>query len=375
MNHDRIFLSAPDVRDLELAYVTAAIQSNWLAPIGPALTAFEAGLARATGRKFAVGLSSGTAALHLALLGVGATPDDRVYCSSLTFVGSASPIVHIGAKPVFIDSEERSWNMDPGVLQAALTADAARNELPAAVVVVDLYGNCADYDAIVDICSEFEVPLIEDAAESLGSTHGNRRAGSFGVSAILSFNGNKVITSSGGGALVTDDEAAAERVRYLSQQARQPAGHYEHTEIGFNYRMSNVLAALGHAQLDRLDDRIARRKAIHSRYTEFFTRVDGAEVLGAPEWGSSNHWLSCVTFGAGKPGITAQVIETLETQNIESRPIWKPMHLQPVFADAEAHLNGVSERLFDRGLCLPSGSGMTESELDRVIECLTKEHL
>lgn len=375
MTHDRIFLSAPDVRDLELSYVTAAIESNWLAPVGPALTAFEAGLAEATGREFAVGLSSGTAALHLALLGAGVGPGDRVMCSSLTFVGSAAPIVHAGAKPVFIDSETHSWNMDPDLLRAALQADAERNDLPAAVVVVDLYGNCADYAALVGICDEFEVPLIEDAAESLGSTHGDRRAGSFGVAAILSFNGNKVITSSGGGAFITDDEAAADRARYLSTQARQPAVHYEHTEIGFNYRMSNVVAALGHAQLDRLDDRIARRTEIHQRYTDFFDGVDGAEVLAAPKWGTSNHWLSCVTFDAGARKTAGELITALEAENVESRPIWKPMHLQPVFADAEAHLSGVGERLFETGVCLPSGSGMTDAEHDRVIDCLAKELL
>lgn len=372
---ERIFLSAPDVRDLEVDAVVAAIESNWLAPVGPALNAFEGALAEATGRKHAIGLTSGTAALHLALLAAGARPGSRVYCSSLTFIGSASPIVHLGAHPVFIDSESHSWNIDPGLLRSALTDDAQHGRLPAAVVVVDLYGNCADYAEIVAACAEFEVPLIEDAAEALGATYRDAPAGSFGTSAILSFNGNKIITSSGGGALVTDDESVADRARYLSTQARQAAVHYEHTEIGFNYRMSNVLAALGHAQLTRLDERIERRTAIHARYTDFFEGVEGAEVLQAPQWGSSNHWLSCVTLTSPSGHGPSNVIAALDARNIESRPIWKPMHLQPVFADAETHLNGTAEHLFGAGMCLPSGSGMTDVELDRVIDCLDKELL
>ncbi len=370
----RIHLSAPDLRDLERDRVLAAIDSGWIAPAGPDLARFEANLADVTGRAHAVALTSGTAALHLALLGAGVGPGDDVIVSTLTFIGSVTPVVFCGATPVFLDSEPTSWNMDPALLDAELTERASRNDLPKAVVIVDLYGNPADYASLVEVCGRHDVTLIEDAAEGIGANHEDGPCGSFGESAIVSFNGNKIITSSGGGALVTDDAEAAERARYLSQQARQPVVHYEHTELGFNYRMSNILAALGDAQLERLPERIARRSKIHAAYTEIFARNDGIEVLQPPSWGSSNHWLTVVQVDPESAGTTALALMTaLDGADIESRPVWNPMHRQPVFAKNPARLNGVSDRLFANGLCLPSGSGMTDAQLDRVLDALAKE--
>lgn len=373
MTEARIFLSAPDVRDLERDYVMAAIDSNWIAPAGPDLDAFEVQLAEKTGRKHAVALSSGTAALHLALLNVGVEAGDEVFASTLTFVGSVSPIVHIGAHPVFIDSESTSWNLDPNLLSQELDRRSTEGSLPAAVVAVDLYGNPADYEAIVEICREHDVPLIEDAAESLGANHGLGPCGSFGTSAILSFNGNKITTSSGGGAYVTDSAEDAERARYLSTQARQAAVHYEHTEVGFNYRLSNILAALGRAQVERLEDRIARRCEIYTSYSHLVAELDHVDMLTPPPWGTGNHWLSCLQIGPESKSTPKDLIEALSRQNIESRPIWKPMHLQPVFENAEAVLNGTSERIFTQGICLPSGSGMDDADLERVLMALKKE--
>lgn len=373
MTESRIFLSAPDVRDLERDYVMAAIDSNWIAPAGPDLEAFEIQLAEKTGRKHAVALSSGTAALHLALLNAGVGPGDEVIVSSLTFIGSVSPVVHIGATPVFIDSEPTSWNLDPALLAEELDRRSADGTLPAAVVVVDLYGNPANYQPIIAACRQHDVPMIEDAAEALGASHDLGPCGSLGHSAILSFNGNKITTSGGGGAYVTDSDEDADRARYLSTQARQTAVHYEHTEIGFNYRMSNVLAALGRAQVERLDDRIARRTEIHEAYASVADASDDVEVLQSPPWGAGNHWLTCLRLGANARAGATQVIDALAANNIESRPIWKPMHLQPVFDGATSVLNGTSEQIFSEGICLPSGSGMGDADLSRVLAVLAEK--
>lgn len=365
---DRILLSAPDVRDLEREYVNAAIDSNWIAPAGPDLERFEVLLAERTGRRHAVALSSGTAALHLALLAAGVEHGDEVLVSTLTFIGSVSPICHIGAVPVFIDSDAQSWNMSADLLEAELGRRAQTGSLPAAVVAVDLYGNPADYRRITAACANYGVSLVEDAAEALGATHDDGPCGSFGSSAILSFNGNKIATSGGGGALVTDDAAIADRVRYLSTQAREPALHYEHTEIGYNYRMSNILAALGRAQVERLDERIARRREFYDAYAKVSEAAAGVELLSPPPWGAGNYWLSCISLEPGVAKIDAAgLIARLDEASIESRPVWKPMHLQPVFSGAAAVLSGYAEKAFAAGVCLPSGSGMTDDQFAHVM--------
>ncbi len=364
----RIYLSPPDVGVDERDALLAAFDGGWIAPVGPDLDRFEAGLSSMTGRH-AVALVSGTAALHLALLAVGVQPGDDVFVSSFTFAASANAITYCGARPVFVDSDTESWNMSPALLRSALEQAATDGRLPRAVVVVDLYGQCADYEQLVPICREFGVAVVEDAAEALGATAFGRPAGSFGDIAVLSFNGNKIITTSGGGALLTDDEATASRARYLATQARQPAIHYEHTEVGFNYRMSNLLAAVGSAQLDRLPAMSSRRLAINARYREAFAHTP-LTFMPVPSWSAWNGWLTCVVFGdgAGRDG----VMDALAAADIESRPLWKPLHLQPVFADAPAILDGTSESLFTTGLCLPSGSALTDDQIDRITEIVTR---
>lgn len=360
---DRIFLSSPDVTDAERRALLAAFDSGWIAPVGPDLSAFEAALAEWT-TGHVVALSSGTAALHLALLAAGVAPGDEVFVSTFTFAATANAVAYCGATPVFIDSEAASWNMSPGLLREALETAARSGRLPAAVVVVDLYGQCADYDPIVEACAEFDVPLIEDAAEALGATYRGRPAGSFGAAGVLSFNGNKIMTTSGGGALVARSPEEADRARYLATQARQPAVHYEHTEIGFNYRLSNLLAAIGIAQLERLPAMRSRRLEINARYRAALT-ADHVEFMPVPEWSDWNGWLSCVVFddGARRDAVMA----ALDAANIESRPLWKPLHLQPVFTDHPRRVDGTSEDLFERGLCLPSGSVLTDDDVERII--------
>jgi len=367
----RIFLSAPDIRGREVADVTAALDSGWLAPAGPDLEHFEAELSKWADGRSCVALSSGTAALHLALLGVGVQPGDEVICSTLTFAASANAIVHAGANPVFVDSEETSWNLDPMLLAEELDRRAAAGRLPRAVMTVDLYGQCCDYEPILAACARYGVPVIEDAAEALGATYDGRPAGSFGVAAAFSFNGNKIITASGGGALVSADAAMADRTRYLATQARQPAAHYEHTEVGYNYRLSNVLAALGRAQLKDLSDRVDRRRAFNQRYRAALADVAGVSFMPEADRCRSTFWLSCLTIDPTEAGVDRETVRLrLEEADIESRPVWKPMHLQPVYDGAPAVLNGVSDRLFDLGLCLPSGSGMSDEQFEFVVEHL-----
>ncbi len=369
----RIFLSAPDLRGREIEYVTAALESGWLAPAGPDLAAFETEISAWAEGRHAVGLSSGTAALHLALLVSRVQPGDEVMCSTLTFAATANAIVQAGAAPVLVDSDDASWNLDPDLLAQELKRRADLGRLPAAVVAVDLYGQCCDYERLVPICAEYDIPLIEDAAEALGATFAGRPAGSFGDVAIFSFNGNKIITASGGGMLVTPDEAVADRVRYLSTQARQPAAHYEHTEVGFNYRLSNILAALGRAQLKDLDARIERRREFNRRYREALEGRPGVDFMPQADRCHSTFWLTCLTIDPAEAGVDRETIRLgLEEHDIESRPVWKPMHRQPVFADADAVLNGVSDRLFDEGLCLPSGSSMTDEQFAFVTDHLVR---
>jgi dTDP-4-amino-4,6-dideoxygalactose transaminase len=358
----RIYLSSPDVGASERQALLDAFDGGWIAPVGPDLDRFERLLSDVTSR-VAVGLSSGSAALHLALLAVGVQPGDTVFVSSFTFAASANAVTYCGAQPVFIDSDLASWNMSPQLLRASLVDAAAHGRLPSAVVAVDLYGQCADYERIEPICAEFAVPLVEDAAEAIGARAHGRPAGSFGDIGVLSFNGNKIMTTSGGGALLAADEATAAHARYLATQARMPAVHYEHLDIGFNYRLSNLLAALGCAQLERLPGMLGRRLAINARYRDRLAGV-GLTLMPVPEWSEWNGWLTCVVFDDATARDRA--MHALDAENIESRPLWKPLHLQPVFADAPHWVDGTSESLFRNGLCLPSGSVLSDDDVDLV---------
>jgi dTDP-4-amino-4,6-dideoxygalactose transaminase len=364
----RILLSGPDVGDLEEKWVTEAIRSGWIAPLGPMVDAFEERVAERCGRRFAVALASGTAALHLGLLELGAGPGTAVIVPTLTFAATANAAVYTGAEPVFVDCDPESGALDPGLLERALTDLRATGTPVAAVVPVDLLGRCADYTRLTEVCERFGVPLLSDAAEGLGASHAGLPAGSFGVAAALSFNGNKIMTTSGGGMLLTDRPELAERVRYLSTQARRPAVHYEHTEIGYNYRLSNVLAALGLAQLERLDEMIDRRRALRERYAELFGAVPGVRVFQRAGDEADNCWLTAVLVDPDEAGWSPEDLRrTLDEAYIEARPLWKPMHLQPVFAGARAYLDGSADRLFATGLTLPSGSALTGDQIDTVL--------
>jgi len=364
----RIYLSPPDIRPLERQMVLDAIDSGWVAPAGPDLARFEAEVAEVTGTKHAVALSSGTAALHLALLELGVGPGDFVLVSTFTFAATANAVAYVGATPVFIDADAETWQLDPELLAAELEARAAAGTLPKAAIVVDLYGQCADYARIVPLLDLYGVVLIEDAAEAVGATFANRNAGSFGRCGVISFNGNKLITSGGGGMLVTDDATLAARVRHLSTQAREPVAHYEHIEIGYNYRLSNMLAAFGRGQLASLTERIARRAEIEHRYRAALAERPGYSFMPVGPDRTVNHWLTVITIDPTLAGHDAEALRVhLEGDDIESRPAWKPMHLQPVFADAPRRTNGVSENVFKTGLCLPSGSSMSDADVDRVV--------
>lgn len=367
----RIYLSPPDMSAREREMLLAAFDSNWIAPLGPEVDAFERELADRTGTSDAAALSSGTAALHLALVLLEVGPGDEVWTSTLTFAATANAIRYVGASPVFIDSESDGWNLDPDLLAQALEDAAKAGTLPKALIVVDLYGRCADYDRILPLCARYEVPVIEDAAEALGSTYRDAPAGSFGVMAALSFNGNKIITTSGGGALLSDDAAWVERARYLAAQARQPTPHYEHLEIGYNYRLSNLLAALGRAQLARLDALIERRRTIHQAYRNALSPIDGFSFADANADHRPNHWLTCVLVDEGRVGVGPEAIRgALETRNIEARPLWKPMHLQPVYRGCRVLGGNIAEDLFRRGLCLPSGSSLSNADQQRVLDAI-----
>ncbi len=365
----RIYLSPPDVGPRERELLLDAFDSGWIAPLGPHVDAFEAELAARVGLPHAAALSSGTAALHLALLLLGVGPGDEVLTSTLTFAATANAITYVGARPVFLDAEAATWQLDPDLLAEALETRARAGTLPAAVVTVDLYGQCADYDRILPLCAEHGVPVIEDAAEALGATYRGRPAGSFGLAAAFSFNGNKIITTSGGGMLVSADEDLIARARHLATQARDPAPHYEHSVIGHNYRMSNLLAALGRAQLQGLDDKIAARRRINARYRAAFAECDGLEPMPFADYGEPNCWLTCITVDAASFGADREQIRlALHERDIEARPVWKPMHLQPVYAEAEILGGAVSAGLFADGLCLPSGSNLSEAEQAEIID-------
>ena len=427
----RIYLSSPHMGEKEFAYVQEAFATNWIAPVGPHLTAFEKEFCEEVGSPHAAAVSSGTAALHLALRLTGVQRGDEVVCSTLTFIASVNPIVQLGATPLFVDSELRSWNMDPELLRELLSRKAAEGKRPKAVVVVHLYGQSADLDAILAVCEEFEVPLIEDAAEALGAVYYTRRhvvacngkadgvrqhvdgaaegrapersegatkagalrateeqtlkadtltdgvpegaravtPGTLGVIGIYSFNGNKIITTSGGGMLVTARTDLVERARFLATQARDPAPHYEHSVDGYNYRMSNVLAGIGRGQLAVLAERVNARRAVFQFYTDRLGDLPGLEFMPEAEFGRSTRWLSCLTIDpAISGGVTREMVRlALEKEDVEARPVWKPMHQQPLFANCEITGGAVADRLFELGLCLPSGSNLTQSELEKVV--------
>lgn len=364
----RIYLSPPDVGTAEVEFVLEAFEANWVAPVGPHLDAFEQEFAGMVGAAHAVALSSGTAALHLALRLAGVGPGDEVLCSDLTFIASAAPITYLGARPVFIDAEEQSWNMDPVVACAVIEEKARAGRPPKALVLVHLYGQSADLAPIKACCDRHGVKLIEDAAEALGATYGELSPGSLGWAGIHSFNGNKIITTSGGGMLVTAEATVATEARFLATQARDAAPHYQHSTIGYNYRLSNICAGIGRGQLLRLASKVTRRRAHFRAYQQALGDLPGVVFQPEAPWGQSTRWLTCLTIDPARAGRTREDIRlALAAADIESRPLWKPLHLQPVFTAAEYHGTGVGERLFADGLCLPSGSGMTEEQRQRVI--------
>jgi dTDP-4-amino-4,6-dideoxygalactose transaminase len=368
MTDARIYLSPPDVSDVERKLLLDAFDSNWVAPVGPDLDAFEAQVAELVGVRHAVALSSGTAALHLALMAAGVRRGDTVLVPSFTFAASANAVMYLGARPVFVDSTADTWNVDPRLVAEELRVRAARGQLPRAVIAVDMYGQCADYEPLLVACDRYGVALIEDAAEALGASYRGRAAGSFGLAGVLSFNGNKIITTGGGGMLVTDDGRIATQARYLATQAREPVAHYEHRAVGHNYRLSNLLAAVGRGQVQRLDELIAARRRTARFYRTALGDLPGLTFMPVADYGVPNWWLTCLlvdadTFGADRD----RIIEHLGRQNIEARPAWKPMHLQPVFRDCVMRGGAVSADLFRRGLCLPSGSALTDHDRERVV--------
>ena len=376
MSKNKIWLSSPHIGCNELQYVNDAFATNWIAPLGPHVNAFEQGLQTLTNTKHAAALSSGTSAIHLALILLGVKTGDNVFCQSITFSASANPISYQGAIPVFIDSEKDTWNMDPTLLKNALEEAIQNGKLPKAIIPVHLYGMPAKMNEIISIANEYGVPVIEDAAEALGADINGKPCGSFGAFGVLSFNGNKIITTSGGGALLSEDAEMIEMARFLSTQARDVAPHYQHSHIGYNYRMSNVLAGIGRGQLEVLNDRVAARRNNFEKYREYFSKHNnqGFEIQfqEEPNGYFSNRWLTCIVVDPAKnKGLTREVIRlAMDAENIETRPLWKPMHQQPVFANTKSYLNGVSDNLFENGLCLPSGSNLTEEEFSRIFDCL-----
>jgi dTDP-4-amino-4,6-dideoxygalactose transaminase len=368
---DRIHLSPPHIGELEERFVAEAFATNWIAPVGPQVDAFEREFAELVGAPHALAVASGTAALHLALRLVGVRPGDDVFVSTLTFAGGVNPIVYQGAKPVFVDSERKSWNMDPELLAEAITQRRRSGKLPKAVVVAHLYGQSADLAPMVEVCQRFEIPLLEDAAEALGATYQDRAPGTFGRAGIYSFNGNKIVTTSGGGMLVSGDGDLIAHARKLATQARDPGPHYEHSEIGYNYRLSNVLAAIGRGQLRVLEDRVAARRRNFAFYEAALSKLPGIKFMPEALWGRHSRWLTCLTVDPEEFGRDREAVRRdLEAANIEARPVWKPMHLQPVFEGCECVGGRVAEYLFERGLCLPSGSNLNTMDLERIVDVI-----
>ena len=372
----RILLSPPDVGAVERRLLLDAFDSNWIAPVGPHLDAFEREFAERIGVSEAVALSSGTAALHLGLLAAGVGRGDRVITSTLTFAATANAIVYVGAEPVFVDVSPDTWTLDPDLVGEELERSARLGQRVGAIIPVDLYGQCADYSRILAVAAQYGVPVVADAAEALGASYGGEPAGSFGLCAAFSFNGNKIITTSGGGMLVSRDPAVIARARHLSAQAREPVPHYEHVEIGYNYRMSNLLAALGRGQLQGLPSKLAKRREINERYRAALAPLPGLSFMPEASYGRSNCWLTCVRIDASRFGFGPEHIRLhLDTCGIEARPVWKPMHLQPAFRDCAARGGDVAALLFEQGLCLPSGSTLSETDQRRVISALEESRV
>ncbi len=372
---ERIYLSPPHMGGEELKFVHEAFESNWIAPLGPQVSAFEKEVASYVGTKGALAVNSGTAAIHLGLRLLGVGSGDKVFCSTLTFIGSVNPILYLNAEPVFIDSEPESWNMSPNALKMALEDAAENDDLPKAVIVVNIYGQSTDMDPILDLCDEYSVPVLEDAAESLGAFYKGKPSGTFGKYGTFSFNGNKIITTSGGGMLVSNDTEGLEKARFWATQARDPASYYQHSEMGYNYRMSNILAAIGRGQLRVLDDRVKQRREIFDTYKSELGSIPGVGFMPEAEFGQSNRWLTVMTLD---PEIIKkspfELVDYLEEQNIESRPVWKSMHLQPLFEGKKYYTHeenrSISDILFKTGICLPSGTAMSQEDLERVIDAI-----
>jgi dTDP-4-amino-4,6-dideoxygalactose transaminase len=367
--NDKIWLSSPHMGGTEIKYVNEAFETNWIAPLGSNVDHFEMNLAQYTGIKHCAALVSGTSAIHLALIILGVKPGDEVICQSFTFSASANPIVYLNAIPVFVDSETETWNMDPDLLEEAIKDRISKGKKPKAVILVHLYGMPAKISEILNVTNKYDIPLIEDAAEALGSRFHNKPCGSFGDMGILSFNGNKIITTSGGGALLSNNPGYIKKARFLATQARDKAPHYQHSEIGYNYRMSNVLAGIGRGQLEVIEKRVEKRRFIFETYYKNLNGINGISFLMEKNQHFSNRWLSTILVDSDKNGGISNddIRKYLEKDNIESRPLWKPMHLQPVFKKCPCYVNDVSEKLFEKGLCLPSGSNMSEEDLERVI--------
>jgi len=372
MDHSRIWLSLALMSGEEQKYIREAFDANWVAPLGPNVNAFEQSLSGYLGEnKLVVALASGTAAIHLGLIQMGVQAGDEVICQSFTFVASANPIRYLGASPVFIDSEKESWNMSPGFLEEAIKDRIKKTgRKPKAIIPVHLYGMPARMDRILEIASGYGIPVLEDAAEALGSSYKGRKCGTFGDFGCLSFNGNKIITTSGGGALVCSSAEQAEKTKFYATQARDKAPHYQHSAIGYNYRLSNICAGIGRGQMTVLDRYVARRREIHDFYRRHLSGLPGISLLENPSVDfESNHWLTCIQVEPDQAGFSREDLQAaMESANIETRPLWKPMHLQPVYSDCPFYGEGVSEELFNKGLCLPSSPGLTESDLERVIE-------
>ncbi|MES2796276.1 MAG: aminotransferase class I/II-fold pyridoxal phosphate-dependent enzyme [Bacteroidota bacterium] len=368
MSNQKIWLSSPHMGGSEKKFVDEAFETNWIAPLGPNVDNFELDLAKYTGAKYAAALCSGTAAIHLALIMLNVKAGDEVICSSFTFSASCNPIVYQGAIPIFVDSEQRTWNMDPELLEMAIKDRIDKGNKPKAIILVHLYGMPAEMESIVTISNKYEIPIIEDAAEALGSTYHRKALGTFGRVGILSFNGNKIITTSGGGALISDDERLIKKSRFLATQARDSAPHYQHSEIGYNYRMSNICAGIGRGQMEVIDQRVSQRRNNFEFYKENLQGISSITFVNEPSGYFSNRWLTTILLENFEQRETIRL--ALEKVNIESRPLWKPMHIQPIFQNYPQYINGTSENLFERGLCLPSGSNLTENDLKRVIETI-----
>ena len=364
---DRIYLSPPDTSQLEIDALSKALTEEGIGPSGKNISFFEKEIAEFCQSKFAVALSSGTAALHLGLLSLGVTAGDEVVVPTLTFGATAFAVRYIGAKPIFLDVETNSWNLDPDLLKKFLNERSKIGNLPKVIVTVDLFGRVCDYESILEIAERYEIPVLSDAAEALGAQYKNLNTGNFGKVNVLSFNGNKIITTSGGGMVLTDDSETAKKIRYWANQSREPLPWYEHKDIGYNYRMSNLLASLGRAQLSRLTNLIHRRRKNRELYYSAFESIPGITVQLDPPWGKSNAWLTTITLSSKLfPDAPIRIRENLEQLNIETRPIWKPLHLQPIFEGVQSHLSGNAEKIYREGLCLPSGSTMNDVDVEEV---------